>query len=77
MKALKAQVRGGRLVLDEPTELPEGTEVELTLVEYDEFTPEERARLEQALEEAEQEIERGECVDGSKFLARLRARREA
>jgi hypothetical protein len=77
MKALKAQVRGGRLVLDEPTELPEGTEVELTLVEHDEFDPEERARLEQALEEAEQEVERGEYVDGSEFLARLRARREA
>ena len=29
---LKAQVREGRLVLDEPTDLPEGTEVELTLV---------------------------------------------
>lgn len=77
MKALKAQVRGGRFVVDEPTELPEGTEVELTLVEESEFSPEERARLEQALEEAEQEIERGEYVDGSEFLARLRARREA
>ena len=77
MKALKAQVRGGRFVVDEPTELPEGTEVELTLVEENEFSPEERARLEQALEEAEQEIERGEYVDGSEFLARLRARREA
>lgn len=30
---LKAQVRGGRLVLDEPTELPEGSEVELVLVD--------------------------------------------
>jgi hypothetical protein len=76
MRALKAHVRGGRLVVDEPTNLPEGTEVELTLAEDDEFSPEERARLEQALEEAEQEIERGEFVDGSEFIARLRARRE-
>ena len=46
MRALKAQVRGGRLVLDEPTDLPEGTEVELTLVDDgDEFSPEERARI--------------------------------
>jgi hypothetical protein len=74
MRALKAHVRGGRLVVDEPTDLPEGTEVELTLVEDDEFSPEERARLEQALEEAEQEIERGEFVDGDEFIARLRAR---
>jgi hypothetical protein len=33
MRVLKARVRGGRLVLDEPTELPEGTEVELVAVE--------------------------------------------
>jgi hypothetical protein len=26
---LKARVRGGRLVVDEPTDLPEGTELEL------------------------------------------------
>ena len=77
MRAMKAHVSGGRLVLDEPTDLPEGTEVELTLVEDDDFSPEERARLEQALEEAEQQIERGEYVDGSEFIARLRARREA
>ena len=77
MKALKAHVRGGRVVLDEPTDLPDGTEVELMVVEDDDFDPEERARLEQALEEAEQEVERGEYVDGSEFLARLRARREA
>jgi len=29
MQPLKAQVRKGRLVLDEPTDLPEGEEVEL------------------------------------------------
>ncbi len=77
MRALKAHVRGGRLVVDEPTNLPEGTEVELTVVEDDDFEPEERARLERALEDAEQEVERGEYVDGSEYLARLRARREA
>ena len=38
MRALKAHVRGGRLVLDEPTDLPEGTEVGLTIVEDAEFT---------------------------------------
>jgi site-specific recombinase XerD len=74
MRALKAHVRGGRFVVDEPANLPEGTEVELTLIEDDEFSPEERARLEQALEEADQEIERGEFVDGDEFIARLRAR---
>jgi len=30
---LRARVRGGRLLLDEPVELPDGTEVELRLVD--------------------------------------------
>jgi hypothetical protein len=30
---LKAHVRNGRLVLDEPTDLPEGTEVELVVAD--------------------------------------------
>ena len=29
MRALKAHVKGGRLLLDEPTELPEGADIEL------------------------------------------------
>ena len=75
MKALKAQVRGGRLVLDEPTELPEGTEVELTLVEDDGFDPEERARLLKELDESKAEYERGEHDNAFEFLAQLRAGR--
>jgi len=43
---LKAQVRGGRLVLNEPTDLPEGAEVELTPVLDDDLAPEERQALE-------------------------------
>lgn len=33
MRVLKAKVKDGRLVLDEPTELPEGTEVDLILAD--------------------------------------------
>ncbi len=33
MRALKARVKGGRLVLDEPTNLPEGAEVRVALVD--------------------------------------------
>ena len=49
MQALKAHVRGGRLVVDEPTDLPDGTEVELVAVD-EELDPEERARLDAALD---------------------------
>jgi len=73
MRALKAHVRGGRLVLDEPTDLPDGTEVELTLVEDDEFDPKERARLLKELDAAQDEYGRGEGMDAFEFLAQLRA----
>jgi len=40
---LKAKVRGGRLVLDEPTDLPEGSEVDLVPVDAgDDLEDEER-----------------------------------
>jgi hypothetical protein len=75
MRALKAHVKAGRLVLDEPTELPEGTEVVLTVVEDDDFEPEERARLLKALDESQDEYERGDHKDAFEFLAQLRAER--
>jgi hypothetical protein len=76
MRALKARVRGGRFVVEEPANLPEGTEVELTLAEAeDEFSPEERARLERELDAAQGEYERGEGMDGFDFLDQLRAGR--
>jgi hypothetical protein len=75
MKALKAQVRGGRLVLDEPTELPEGTEVELTLVESQEnFDPGERARLDAALDAGIAAARSGDHVDAEEFIKGLLAR---
>jgi len=76
MQPLKAHVHNGRLVLDEPTDLPEGTEVELMPVD-DDFDPAERARLLQAIEEGAEDFERGDHMDGFEFVARLRARREA
>jgi hypothetical protein len=76
IQPLKARVENGRLVLDVPTDLPDGTEVEVVLVNA-EFDPEERARLIQAIEDGESDIERGDHVDGFEFVARLRAKREA
>lgn len=74
---LKAHVKNGQLVLDNPsTDLPEGTEVELCVVD-DEFDPEERARIIQAIEEGAEDIERGDYVDGMEFANQLLARREA
>jgi hypothetical protein len=46
MQALKAHVKNGRLVLDEPTDLPEGSVVPLEIAnDWDELDDEERAAL--------------------------------
>jgi hypothetical protein len=76
MQPLKAVVKNGRLVVDEPTALPEGTEIELVAVD-DDFDAEERARLLATLDEGIEDFERGDHMDGFEFVAQMRAKREA
>ena len=53
MPTLRAVVRKGRLVLNEPTDLPEGTEIELAAADLaDDLDEEERARLHAELEKS-------------------------
>ncbi len=50
MRKFAARVRNGRLVMDEPTGLPEGATIELTIAdEADDLDDAERARLHSAL----------------------------
>jgi hypothetical protein len=75
MQAFKAYVKGGRLVLDEPTDLPEGTEVELVpLDDDDEYSPEERARLDEALDAGIAAARAGDHADAEEFIRELLAR---
>ena len=74
MRVLKAHVRSGRLVLDEPTDLPEGSEVQV-VVDEDDFDDAERAKLEEALEASEAEFDAGQGITEEEFWARLRASR--
>jgi hypothetical protein len=82
MEPLKAQVRSGRLVLDEPTDLREGEVVELVSLDDalgrggDDLDDEERAALHRSIEEGIEDFERGDTEDAFEFLARLKARRE-
>jgi hypothetical protein len=71
---LKARVRNGRLVLDEPTDLPEGMEVPLVLADGDELDADERAELHRALLEGLEDVEAGRTVDAEEAIGRLRAR---
>ena len=74
MRALKAHVKAGRLVLDEPTDLPEGEEVEVYVPDGGEFSPEERARLDAALDEGIAAARRGDHSDADEFIQELLAR---
>jgi hypothetical protein len=74
VKALKAHVQNGQIVLDEPVELPEGVAVEVLLPENDELTDVERAELETALEESAAQFARGEFEDAHAFALRLVAK---
>ena len=71
MRKRKAQVRNGRLVLDEPTDLPEGAEVDVVVFD-DELTAEERAELHASLDRALVDSEEGLCVDPWEYLARYK-----
>ena len=76
MQALKAQVRNGRFVIDESTDLPEGTEVELQLVKvadaFADMAREDREELEEAIEEGFRDFENGDHISVREFLAQLR-----
>jgi hypothetical protein len=74
MQPLKAHVHNGRLVLDEPTDLPEGAEVNLAIVDEDEMGEEERARLHAALERSTAQAKAGKLIDGDEVIGRLLAR---
>jgi uncharacterized lipoprotein YbaY len=73
MKVLRAHVKGGRLLLDEPTKLPDGAEVRVALVDDDELDDAERAMLHAAILEAEAEFDAGKGVGEAEFWKRLRA----
>ncbi len=81
MHALKAHVKNGRLVLDEPTDLPEGEVVELVPVDEvlagggDYLDDEERERLHDSLRESIEQMKAGQLIDADEALAQLRAHR--
>ena len=78
--ALRARVRGGRLLLDEPSSLPEGTEVELIPAgdipaeDINELYAEERASLHGFLTASIRKHVPGTGVSADELLARLRAK---
>lgn len=68
---VRAHVKNGRLILDEPTDLPEGAEIELAVI-HDELDDEDRARLHAALDAADAELRAGMGIPGEEIIAGLR-----
>jgi len=80
MNAPKVRVANGRIQIDEPTDLPNGTELYLVPVAQlegadvgDDLDDEERAALQRELEASMVEAEAGELVDFDVVLAELRS----
>jgi len=77
MASVKAHVRNGYFVSDEPANLPEGTPVELQLVTTDpwaDIDPEERAEIEEGVEEGIRDMENGRHMEARAFMAQLRTK---
>jgi hypothetical protein len=78
MMTLKAHVKNGQLVLDEPAELPEGVEADILLHiadPHEEMDAEERAELLRSIDEGLAAGDAGDEVEFDEYLAALRARR--
>lgn len=75
MQPLKAHVHNGRLVLDEPTDLPEGEVVYLYPVDGDEMDDDERGALHESIRESIEQMNKGQLIDADEALARLCAHR--
>ena len=78
MSGLRARVENGRLILDEPTTLPNGSGVDLVLVlddQGDDLTDEERRALHEALSTSWKSAEAGRLRPAAEILDELRQRR--
>jgi len=74
---MRAHVKNGHIVVDEPTTLPEGAEVVLVLADReDDLDDAERAELHADILAGLDDVEAGRTVDAEEVIAELRARRK-
>ena len=80
MQSVKARVKNDRLVLDEPTDLPEGEEVELVPPDEmlasggDYLDDEERERLHASIERGLEDVKAGRTAPSHAVIDELRSR---
>ena len=72
---IKARVHDGRLTVDEPTNLPDGTEVRLLPLDPGDWLDDaDRAARHEALTPSEADVKAGRLLDASDILKGLRVR---
>jgi hypothetical protein len=72
---INARVRAGRLIVDEPTDLPEGTELQLLPLDPGDWLSEDdRAALHETLRESDADVAASRLADAEEILKELRAR---
>ena len=75
---ITARVRDGRIVVDAPTDLPEGTTLTLLPLDPGDWLDDaDRAALHQALGQSEADVAAGRVVDAAEVLRELKLRRAA
>jgi hypothetical protein len=78
MSSVKAHVRNGHFVSDEPVYLPEGTAVNFPVVgvvdAMADMAPDELAKLEESIEEGFRDMESGDHIEARAFMAQLRTK---
>jgi hypothetical protein len=73
MQVIKATVRNGRIIVDEPTTLPDGHEVELCVLNDDGMSEGERHRLHASIARGIRDGRAGREVDFDTFMDQLDA----
>lgn len=73
MLAVKAHVRSGRIIVDEPTDLPEGAELDLVVVGNDDLDEEDELALLASLDRALDDEDADRAVNVNEFLEEVRA----
>jgi len=75
MGPIRARVKNGRLVVDEPTDLPEGLVLDLVIDdEGDELSEDERKVLHAAIQRGWRSVEQGQRIAADDVLRELRSR---
>jgi hypothetical protein len=73
MSTLKAIVQGGRAIIENMGEYPDGTELEIAIVGNDQMSEAERAKLDASIDRGIAEHKAGLGVSAESVLADLRA----